>query len=30
MPPFIYVKKVMIRAWGNAIADDIKRKDVRE
>jgi integrase len=25
-----YVKKVMIPAWGNAIADDIKRKDVRE
>ncbi len=25
-----YVKKVMIPAWGNVIADDIKRKDVRE
>ena len=25
-----YVRKVMIPAWGNAIADDIKRKDVRE
>jgi hypothetical protein len=25
-----YVKKVMIPTWGNAIADDIKRKDVRE
>ncbi len=25
-----YVKKVMIPEWGNAVADDIKRKDVRE
>jgi integrase len=25
-----YVKKVMIPAWGNTIADDIKRKDVRD
>ena len=25
-----YVKKVMIPAWGNAIADEVKRKDVRE
>ena len=25
-----YVKKVMIPAWGNTVADDIKRKDVRE
>ena len=25
-----YVKKVMIPAWGNTVADDIKRKDVRD
>jgi integrase len=25
-----YVKKVMIPAWGNTLADDIKRKDVRD
>jgi hypothetical protein len=31
MPPSIALsKKVMIAAWGNAIADNIKRKDVLE
>lgn len=25
-----YVKKVMIPAWGNTVADDIKRRDVRD